>query len=96
MFIAIVSYIKPIAEVDRHLAAHRVFLDRHMLAGEIITSGPQTPRTGGVFMIRVESRDRALAIIAQDPFNINGIAQYQLVEFTPTKFCDPGLQKFLV
>jgi len=35
------------------------------------------------------------AIIAQDPFNINGIADYQIVEFTPTKFCDEILMNIL-
>ena len=27
-------------------------------------------------------------IIAKDPFNINGIADYQIVEFTPTMLCE--------
>lgn len=95
MFIAIVSYKKPLDEVDRHLGAHRAFLTRHYEAGDVITSGPQTPRQGGVIMLRAESRSHALAILAEDPFNINGIADYEVVEFTPTKFCDPGLEPFL-
>lgn len=95
MFIAIVSYKKPLDDVDRHLAAHRAFLDRHYESGEIIASGPQTPRQGGVIMLGVESRERALGILAEDPFNVNGIADYQVVEFTPTKFCDDALRPFL-
>lgn len=41
----------------------------------------------------IKSNDRAAvdAIIAQDPFNINGIADYQIVEFTPTMFSKPIL-----
>ena len=31
----------------------------------------------------------------QDPFNINGIADYQIVEFTPTMFCDDALKTIL-
>lgn len=95
MFIAIVSYKKPLAEVDRFLADHRAFLDRHYRAGDVITSGPQTPRCGGVIMLRAESRARALEILAEDPFNVNGIADYQVVEFTPTKFHDAGLEPLL-
>lgn len=49
---------------------------------------PQTPRVGGVIMIKANDRTAVEAIIAQDPFNINGIADYQIVEFTPTMFCD--------
>ena len=43
-------------------------------------------------MIKAENRTGVEAIIAQDPFNINGIADYQLVEFTPTMFCDDALK----
>lgn len=95
MFIAILSYKKPLEEVDRFLQAHRDFLDRHYAAGNLITSGPRTPRTGGVIMIKAADRSAALAILEQDPFNINGIADYQIVEFTPTKFCTPSLADIL-
>lgn len=96
MFIAIVSYKKPIAEVDRFLQAHRDFLARHYAAGEIITSGPQTPRKGGVIMLKVASREAVEKILAQDPFNINEIADYRIVEFTPTMFCDDRLGEILL
>lgn len=96
MFIAIVSYKKPIAEVDRFLQAHRDFLARHYAAGEIITSGPQTPRKGGVIMLKVASREAVEKILAQDPFNINEIADYRIVEFTPTMFCDDSLGEILL
>ncbi len=95
MFIAILTYKKPLEEVDRHLQAHRDYLAVHYAAGDFIASGPQTPRVGGVIMMKAESRAAVDSIIAQDPFNINGIADYQIVEFTPTMFCDESLQPFL-
>ena len=61
----------------------------------IIASGPQTPRVGGVIMIKSDNRALVDSIIAQDPFNINGIADYRIVEFTPTMFCDPCLSNLL-
>ena len=91
MFIAILTYKKPLCEVDRFLAAHREYLAKHYAVGDFIASGPQTPRVGGVIMIKAESRIAVDAIIAEDPFNINGIAGYQIVEFTPTMFCKPIL-----
>ncbi len=91
MFIAIVTYKKPLEEVDRFLQAHRDYLAVHYAAGHLIASGPQTPRVGGVIMIKAESRAEVDSFISQDPFNINGIADYQIVEFTPTKFCEPSL-----
>lgn len=96
MFIAILTYKKPLEEVDRFLQAHRDYLASHYAAGDFIASGPQTPRVGGVIMIKAENRAAVDAIIAQDPFNINGIAYYHIVEFTPTMFNDEYMRKLLV
>ena len=95
MFIAILTYKKPLSEVDRFLAAHREYLAKHYAAGDFIASGPQTPRVGGVIMIKAENRIAVDDIIAQDPFNINDVADYQIVEFTPTMFCDHILKTIL-
>lgn len=95
MFIAILTYKKPLSEVDRFLAAHREYLAEHYAAGDFIASGPQTPRVGGVIMIKAENRIAVDAIIAQDPFNINDVADYQIVEFIPTMFCDHILKTIL-
>ena len=95
MFIAILTYKKPLSEVDKFLAAHREYLTKHYAAGDFIASGPQTPRVGGVIMIKSDNRALVDSIIAQDPFNINGIANYQIVEFTPTMFCNEELKTIL-
>ena len=96
MFIAILSYKKPLSEVDRFLAAHREYLAKHYAAGDFIASGPQTPRVGGVIMMKADSREAVDAIIAEDPFNINDIANYQIVEFTPTMFANDSFKSALV
>lgn len=83
------------SEVDRYLAAHREYLAEHYAAGDFIASGPQTPRVGGVIMIKADDCTVVDAIIAQDPINVNGIADYQIVEFTPTMFCDHVLSEIL-
>ena len=95
MFIAILTYKKPIEDVDRFLQAHRNYLAEHYAAGDFIASGPQTPRIGGVIMIKADNREAVDSIIVQDPFNINGIADYQIVEFTPTMFLNDNLQNIL-
>ncbi len=96
MFIAILTYTKPLEEVDRFLQAHRDYLAEHYAAGDFIASGPQTPRAGGVIMINAADRDAVNGIISQDPFNINQIADYQIVEFTPTMFSNDNLKKILL
>lgn len=92
MFIAILTYKKPLSEVDKYLQAHRDYLVEHYAAGDFIASGPQNPRIGGVIMIKAADREAVSTIISQDPFNINGIADYQIVVFTPTMFCDEQLK----
>lgn len=95
MFIAILTYKKPLEDVDRFLQAHREYLTEHYAAGNFIASGPQTPRVGGVIMIKAENRAVVDSIIAQDPFNINDIADYWIVEFTPTMFVESSLSDIL-
>ncbi len=96
MFIAILTYIKPLEEVDRFLQAHRDYLSEHYATDDFIASGQQNPRVGGVIMIKASDRDAVNSIISEDPFNINSIADYQIVEFTPTMFCDDNLKLFLL
>ncbi len=95
MFIAILTYKKPLEEVDRFLLAHRDYLSEHYAAGDFIASGPQNPRVGGVIMIKASDRDAVNTIISKDPFNINNIADYQIIEFTPTMFYDNNLKLLL-
>ena len=63
--------------------------------GDFIVSGAQTPRIGGVIMMKSDSRETIMSILAQDPFHINDIADYQVVEFTPTMFRNEDLKSFL-
>lgn len=95
MFVVILTYKRPISEVDKYLQAHRGYLAGHYAAGDFIASGPQIPRAGGVIMMRAASREAVDALIAQDPFHINGIADYQVVEFTPTMVCTDELNAIL-
>ena len=95
MFIAILTYKKPLSEVDNYLSAHREYLAKHYAIGDFITSGPQIPRIGGVIMIKANNREAVDAIITEDPFHINDIANYQIVEFTPTMSCNEELKTIL-
>lgn len=84
------------SEVDKYLDAHCRYLTEHYAAGNFIASGPQTPRVGGVIMIKAKNREAVEAFIRQDPFHMNGIADYQIVEFTPTMFVTEELKPILL
>ena len=63
---------------------------------EISSHPVRSPRVGGVIMMKAESSEAVNAIIAEDPFHINGIADYQIVEFTPTMFINENLESSLL
>jgi len=85
VFVILGNYIKPLEEVDRVLPAHREFLDRHFAAGTFICSGPSNPRTGGIILCTAGSREEVEAIMAQDPFTTEQVAEYTVHEFSTTK-----------
>ena len=86
MYIIILTYQKDLSEVEKHLEAHRAYLDKHYASGHFVASGAQVPRVGGIILCKAGSTGEA--IIAQDPFYQHQIATYQIIEFTPTKFSE--------
>ncbi|MGZ3579102.1 MAG: YciI family protein [Syntrophales bacterium] len=94
MVIILGKYTKPPEVIDTLLADHRKFLDRYYEQSKFICSGPQDPRVGGVIIANVESVDEAGQIIKDDPFHINGAAEYQFIKFLPLK-CDERFSCFI-
>ncbi|GJH40862.1 hypothetical protein RCZ04_14120 [Capnocytophaga sp. HP1101] len=88
MYIIILTYQKDLSEVEKHLEAHRAYLDEHYASGNFIASGAQVPRVGGIILCKASSRGEVEAIIAKDPFHQHQIASYQVIEFTPTKYAE--------
>ncbi|TVM33039.1 YciI family protein [Oceanidesulfovibrio marinus] len=84
MFIVSLQYIRPIEEIDANLEAHVAYLREEYAKGSFIASGRKTPRTGGVILSTIGSRDELESILARDPFNKAGVAEYAIIEFTPT------------
>lgn len=95
MYIINVTYTKPIEEIDKHLVAHRAFLDKFYATGNLICSGPQNPRTGGIIVCTFPNADEVWKFIHQDPFYINGIADYSITEFMAVKYAKE-IEKFVV
>lgn len=86
MFIVIVTYIKPLEIVDQYLQPHRNYLDECYAKNYLVVSGPQNPRTGGVLVSALSDRTIIDQIIENDPYFINNIAEYQIIEFNPVKY----------
>ena len=88
IFVVILRYLVPPEIIDEKRPAHVIFLDRYYQEGVFFASGAQTPRTGGVILARAQNRESLLHILHQDPFHQEGCAEYQIFEFTPTKYSE--------
>ena len=94
MFIIILTYVKPLADVDRLIEKHVEFLDEQYAKKTFIASGRKVPRTGGVIIANASTREGIEQTIQKDPFHIAGVASYEVIEFVPTKY-SPAFKAFL-
>ncbi|WP_110708281.1 YciI family protein [Salinicola sp. CR57] len=90
MFIVSLSYKVSIDQVEAHLEGHIAWLKSAYQREILLASGRKVPRTGGVLLAR---GDRATleACLAEDPFKIHDLAEYEIVEFEPS-LTAPGLE----
>ncbi|PTA50200.1 GTP cyclohydrolase [Shewanella morhuae] len=94
MFVVSLTYKKPIAEVELYLAAHIAYLEQHYAAGTFVASGRKVPRTGGVILAVAATRAVLEIILQQDPFAIADVADFEVIEFIPTKAA-AGLEQLI-
>jgi uncharacterized protein YciI len=73
-FFSFSTYKVPIEQVERVVPAHREFLDQGYGAEKLLVSGRRVPRTGGVIVARVRTREEVDALNHEDPFYKEGIA----------------------
>jgi uncharacterized protein YciI len=90
MFLLIGTYMRPLDEVDAALETHREWLGRYVDSGHILLAGRREPAVGGALVVRAASRAEVDAMVADDPYVQGGLAEYEVVEFTPRRVA-PGL-----
>ena len=86
MFVILTNYIKPLAEVDSFIKVHRDYLENGYQKNYFLASGPKEPRTGGVILSQLKDKKVLESFLFHDPFYLNGIVDYEIVEFLPVKF----------
>lgn len=82
--IAIVRYRQPIEEVLKVQETHRAYLRQLKADGVLLAAGPQEPRFGGMFLLRVPDDNAQAALDAvrdNDPYYQAGVAQYELLRW---------------
>ncbi len=93
IFIAKMTYIVPIEQVDAVLDAHLAFLKAGYEAGHFFAWGPCEPRQGGLIFIRAADKAEAERLSDGDPFLTEGVAKREMIEWAP-RFLGPGLEAF--
>ena len=81
MFIIDLRYIVPLEMLDAHMTEHVKFLQKYYKQNIFVTSGRKVPRTGGIILALADSREQIEAIIQEDPFYTNKLAEFTITEF---------------
>ena len=84
MFVIELTYKVALEKVDEYLEAHIDYLKQQYADKTFIASGRKIPRTGGMILSKINSKAELLEILAKDPFKMNDLADYKIVEFIPS------------
>lgn len=93
MYVVSLTYRVPQDIVDFHNDAHISWLQQAFDDGVFIAAGRKIPRTGGLLLSQA---DRATldAALARDPFYVNGVADFEVMEFHAGRVA-PGFENLL-
>jgi len=88
MFVIELIYKVDLSKIDAHMKEHVAFLNKYYAAGNFLVSGRKIPRDGGIILAVGEDRARIEAIVVEDPFVSNGLADYRIIEFRASQRAD--------
>ena len=93
MFVVELIYKADLKEIDARMRAHMAFLNKHYAEGRFLISGRKIPRDGGIILALGKSRDEIEAIMREDPFCKNGLAEFRVIEFRASQRADDIQQR---
>lgn len=95
VYLLLLNYPESLEAVDAALPRHVRWLEQRYADGDFLVTGRREPRTGGVILARGMARERVESIIATDPFVLDDLVTYEVIEFVPSK-TGPELAAHLV
>jgi uncharacterized protein YciI len=81
MFVIELIYKADLTEIDAHMSEHVAFLNKHYAAGHFVVSGRKIPRDGGIILAVGKDRAEIEAIMREDPFHQQRLAEFRIIEF---------------
>lgn len=88
MFIIELTYKVPLEEIDTHMKAHVVYLNKYYKYKKFIVSGRKIPRDGGIIIAVASTKKEVEKIIKQDPFYKHKLADFRIIEFNASQKAD--------
>ena len=95
MVVVFGSYAAPLEDVDAHREVHLGFVRGLMDERRLLAAGRREPAEGSVLLFAGDDAQDALALLAEDPYALAGVVEYEAVAvFTPGAVADglEGLQ----
>lgn len=84
VYIVILTYIKPLEEIDAAIPAHVEWLKKGYAEGIFLASGRRVPRIGGVILAKCESLASLEERLREDPFQRLQLATSEIIPFEPS------------
>ena len=83
LFVVLMHYSRPLAEVDAVRAEHIAHLERLAAQGTVLAWARRDPPTGGVLVVAAPDRAALERVLALDPYVRAGVATPQIVPVDP-------------
>ena len=81
IYVVVLTYVKPLEEVDAQIPAHVEWLKKGYADGLFLASGRRVPRNGGVILAKCDSLESLEERLSQDPFQKLNIAKVDIIPF---------------
>ena len=88
MFVIELVYKVPLPEIDAKMRAHVAFLKKYYASGNFVVSGRKIPRDGGIILAVGENLEQIEAIMRQDPFVEQHLAEFRVIQFRVSQRAD--------
>lgn len=86
----------PSDAVNALLDGHRAWLKQYTEEGNFLLFGPYDNHKGGLILAQADSEETLQAILSEDVFYHNGLADYQVTAFSPRWINAEGLQEQII
>jgi uncharacterized protein YciI len=93
MFVIELMYKADLARIDARMTAHVRFLKKYYASGHFLVSGRKIPRDGGIILAVGKDRQQIESIVREDPFVIDGLADFRIIEFRASQRADDIQQR---